>query len=128
MRSKLAFYGTACALAFLAVGCGGGDAGTKDVLSAANEGLEAMKSIKDEASAKEANGKLKAAAEKIKQPTEDQKKQYGGIGSQYKTEMERVTKLGPGVTKECAQGLSTFGANFALVGMAISGLGGLGGK
>jgi hypothetical protein len=131
MRSKFAFHGVALALAFLAVGCGGSDAGTKDVLSAANEGIDALKSVKDAASAKEANGKLKAAADKmkaasatVKQATEDQKKQYGEIGQQYKTEVERVTKLGPGVAKECAEGLGAFGGGFMAAGMAVSGLAG----
>jgi hypothetical protein len=84
-----------------------------------------MKSIKDEASAKEANAKLKAATDKlktaagkIKEPTDDQKKQLAELPKKYKEEMERISKLGPNVAKECMEGTMSFGLGVTTVSMA----------
>jgi hypothetical protein len=105
MRVSFGFYLAALALAFVAVGCGG-DTGAKDVIAGLTEARDAMKGIKDEATAKEAQPKLKAAGEKYKagmtkmletkkDPPEDQQKQIMDLMKQVQEESIRVM-LTPG--------------------------------
>ena len=122
MRVSFGFYGAALALAFLAVGCGG-DPGYKEMLGGYKEGVDAMKGIKDEDSAKVANDKLKAAAEKIKagsskikEPTEGQKKEMEDLSKQFTAEQERINKLDPKVKMAAGEGMLTFGFAATMAG------------
>ncbi len=88
-----------------------GDWAYREMIAGLKEGLEATKSIKDEASAKAANGKLKAAADKTQagaheiiaalgdghKPSESQVKELDQSEKQLEVEDERINKLGPAV-------------------------------
>jgi hypothetical protein len=101
MRVSFVFHVAALALAFLAIGCGGGN-GPKEMIAGLNQGISAMRDIQDEASAKAAAPKLKAAAEKYHaglnkldkdKPTEDQIKEIQELQTQVGKEQMRLAAV-----------------------------------
>jgi hypothetical protein len=121
MRVSIGSYGAALALVFLATGCGS-DSGAKDMIAGLTEARDAMKSIKDEATAKEAQPKLKAAGEKYKagmtkmleskkDPPEDQQKQIKDLMKEVQEETVKVMFMPGGMDalKDFMEALKTGG-------------------
>lgn len=84
--------------------------------------LAVVKSMKDEASAKEGTDKLKAVVAKMKanppksagEPSPNQKKELMALGEQLRDEVIRVgTQLPPPARTACAEGMAAFGEAMA---------------